>query len=282
MHKILITVILVITVCSILISCGGRGQGTDSAEQVETQQQANITPLSELTAIMHAGGELEGKKLLNCQEAFYIYYDMGYRYFEYDLKLSSDGKLIGTHSWEHLTGGYDGMAYQDFLSLRLDGGYTPVNEDWLVAMLKAYPDVTVIVDAKMETTLQDAQVIIRLNELQTIHNIDLSDRIISEIFSIEMWQALDGEVTFNRFLFSRYKEYYDIATVVESFPREKFIGIALPYNYLDGYYKENIPYFQQLGYRIFMFGINSAEDVTGALEIGADTVYIDSNNMLPQ
>ena len=271
MRKI-VSVLVAVVLCAILVSCG---------VAPENQTQLKITPVDRLTTILHAGGELEGKKLLNCQEAFYRYYDMGFRYFEYDLKLSSDGRLIGTHSWEHLSDGYDGMSYEAFCALRLEGGYTPVNEDWLVEMLRKYPDVTVIVDAKMETTLEDAAVIKRLNELQTIHGIDLSERIISEVFSVEMWQALDGQVTFKHFLFSRYKEYYDVGTVVDNFPVGKFIGVALPYDYLDDYYKRNIAYFQERGYRIFMFGINSAEDVTGTSAIGADTVYIDGEYMLP-
>ena len=45
----------------------------------------------EVIAILHAGGELDGNTYLNCQEAFYEYYEQGYRYFEYDFKLSSDG-----------------------------------------------------------------------------------------------------------------------------------------------------------------------------------------------
>lgn len=265
--KRLSAVAALLLICALLLSC------TAAAPQT--------TPAEELTVILHAGGELEGKKLLNCQEAFYRYYDMGFRYFEYDLKLSCDGRLIATHSWEHLEGGYDGMSYADFCALRLDGGYTPVNEDWLVEMLRRYSDVTVIVDAKMPTTLEDAAVIKRLDALQAIHDLDLSHRIISEIFSVEMWQALKDQVSFTQFLFSRYKEYYPVGTVVEAFPAGKFIGVALPYDYLDGYYKENIGYFQQQGYRIFMFGIQSAEDVSGALSLGADTVYVDSETMLP-
>lgn len=237
--------------------------------------QLQVTPVQDMTVILHAGGQLEDKRLLNCQEAFYTYYDLGYRYFEYDLKLSCDGKLMATHSWEHLEGGYDGMTYADFCALRLDGGYTPVNEDWLVEMLRSYPDVTVIVDAKMDTPQQDAAVLRRLHDLQEIHGIDLSERIIGEVFSVQMWQELENQVSFTRFLFSRYKEYYDVKTVAESFPAGKFIGIALPYDYLDGYYQEHIAWFQQQGYRIFMFGIQSAEDAAGASALGADAVYLD-------
>ncbi len=245
------------------------------------EPQLKITAPADLSVILHAGGMLDGMRLLNCQEAFYHYYEQGYRTFEYDLKLSSDGRLIATHSWEYLARGYDGITYADFLALSLEGGYTPVNEDWLVEMLAAYPDVTVIVDAKMDTAEGDAAVIRRLYDLQAERGIDLTSRIVPEIFSVEMWEMLSDEVSFSRCLFSRYKEYYSIGTVVESFPPDRFIGIALPYSYLDGYYKDNIAYFQECGYRIFMFGVETDEDVLGAAAIGADTVYVDSPALLP-
>ena len=247
-----------------------------------SEPKLNITKKEDLTAIMHAGGGWDDKVLLNCQETFYTYYQLGFRYFEYDFKLSSDGKIISTHSWEHLSSGYDGISYEEFTSLTLDGGYTPVNEEWLINMLKTYPDVTVIADAKMETTLLDAEVIKRLYNIGEENSIDLSNRIIPEVFSIEMWQAIKNTTNFNNHLFSRYKEYYDIQTVIDNFPTDKFIGIALDYSYLDGYYKDSIPLLQQTGYRIFMFGIHSEKDTLGALDIGADTVYVDFNSQLPK
>lgn len=284
MKKMFFVYCLTFTLAILLSSCVKEKTPAGPVEPLPStseKSELTITNLENVTAILHAGGELDGMRLLNCQEAFYVYYEQGYRYFEYDIKLSCDGRLISTHSWEHLSGGYDGMGYNDFISLRLDGGYTPVNEEWLIEMLKEYSDVTVIVDAKMETTLLDAEVIKRLNELQRIHNVDLSDRIIPEIFSIEMWDEIKEKTSFNKHLFSRYKVYYSIDTIIENFSTEKFIGIALPYDYLDGYYKRNIAYLQENGYRIFMFGINDANDVIGAMAIGADTVYVDNTNVIP-
>ena len=97
-----------------------------------------------------------------------------------------------------------------------------------------------------------------------------------------MWEAIKDEVKFKHFIFSRYKEYYSIDVVVGSFPKDKFIAIALPYGYLDGYYKRNIPYFKELGYSILMFGIDSDEGVLGAIELGANAVYVDTPTMLPE
>lgn len=269
------TFTLLILILAVLVASTACAHGTPQGNTPK------IADVNDLTVILHAGGGLGGMRLLNCQEAFEVYYEMGYRYFEYDFKLSSEGKLIGTHSWEHLDGGYDGMPYEEFTALRLEGGYTPVNEDWLVEMLRAYPDVTVIADAKEATTLQDAEVIKRLYALGEMHGIDLSDRIIPEIFSVEMWEAVRETTSFSAHLFSRYKEYYSIETVTASFPTDKFIGIALSYDYLDGYYKRNLPYLQECGYRIFMFDITETEDVLGALALGADTVYVDDTNILP-
>ena len=56
----------------------------------------------ELTVILHAGGGYGELTYLNAQETFEYYYNMGYRYFEYDLRLSSDGGIIATHAWEHI------------------------------------------------------------------------------------------------------------------------------------------------------------------------------------
>jgi hypothetical protein len=175
----------------------------------------------------------------------------------------------------------DGMAYDDFCALTLEGGYTPANEQWLVEMLTNYPDVTLIVDAKMDTTLLDAEVIKRVYALEEIYGIELSDRVIPEVFSVEMWDAIKDTTDFDKHLFSRYKVCYDIDITTDNFTTDKFIGVALSYNGLDDYYKRSIPYLQSLGYRIFMFGINNAEDTSGALEIGADTVYVDGTDDLP-
>lgn len=277
MKKIALILALIIVAFTCFYACAPNNNDNEQPNQ----PQLNIINKEDLTVILHAGGSLDNKLLLNCQEAFYHYYASGFRYFEYDFKLSNDGKIIATHSWEHLSNGYEGISYEQFTDLKLDGGYTPVNEEWLANMLLEYPDVTVIADAKMETTLLDGEVIKRLYQLGQEHNFDISNRIIPEVFSIEMWQAIKDTTNFNRHLFSRYKEYYSIQTVLDNFPTDKFVGIALDYSYLDGYYKDSIPLFQQKGYKIFMFGIGSAQDVLSAISIGADTVYVDTESAIP-
>ncbi len=119
--------------------------------------------------------------------------------------LASDGRLIATHGFEHLPIRYLPVSYEEFSALKLDNGMTPANEEWLVEIIRTHPDVKIVVDAKMETREDDVDVLCRIEELESIYGIDLSDNIIPEIFSIEMREDVQQKTTFNGYLFSHYK-----------------------------------------------------------------------------
>ena len=248
------------------------------AAQSDTLRQ---TAPEELIPILHAGGAWEGVPYLNAQEAFLYYYEQGYRIFEYDLSLSLDGRLIGMHDGAHW-GDCDvlSLTYEEFRQLRLENNCTPINEEWLIDTLRQYPDVTVVVDAKMPTTDRDAEVLLRIEELQTICDIDLSANIIPEVFSIAMWEILREHTSFERYVFSHYKVNYSMDTILEHFSDERICGIALPLDsspeLIGQLYR-----MQQLGKQIWVFTCYDAQDVALAVTIGADHVYVDCPEILP-
>lgn len=263
-----IILILVAAVMLFAASChngadGGAPKNTEPAESDE-----------ELIVILHAGGGADGVTHLNAQETFEYYYGLGYRYFEYDLRLSSDGRIIATHAWEHLEveNSY-GIMYGEFKELRLQNGYTPANEEWLIETIRNYPDVNIVVDAKMDTTEGDAAVLARLEELEGIYGIDISGNIIPEVFSKEMWDIVKENTTFDRYLFSHYKVYYTVDTMLEYFSDDRIWGFALP-TYTDGDIRSEL-YRVKETKRIFVFTPQSAEEVYDAVQMGADGVYLD-------
>jgi glycerophosphoryl diester phosphodiesterase len=228
----------------------------------------------ELTVILHAGGSAGELTYLNAQETFEYYYNLGYRYFEYDLKLSSDGRIIATHEWEYLTvANPENITYEEFKALRLENGYTPVNEEWLMETIKNHPDVNIVVDAKMDSTEGDAAVLARLEELEGIYGIDISPNIIPEVFSKEMWDIVKETTTFDRYLFSHYKVYYTVDTMLEYFSDERIWGFALPM-YKDGEIRSQL-YKAKEKKQIFVFTPQNEEDVLDAAAMGADGVYLD-------
>jgi glycerophosphoryl diester phosphodiesterase len=230
--------------------------------------------------ILHAGGGVNGLRYLNAQETFEGYYQQGYRYFEYDLKLSTDGKLIASHAGEHLGhNSPENLTYHDFTELKLSNGYTPANEEWLVQTMISYPDVKIVVDAKMPDTAGDVAVLQRIEALENIYHHDFSANVIPEVFSKEMWDALKETTSFDRYLFSHYKVYYSIDSMLEYFNDERIWGIALPM-WSDNYIRSNIYRLKEAGKQIMIFTPSSKEEAAEAFSLGADGIYVDTPNIV--
>lgn len=246
-----------------------------SCKNVEVDE----SKVADLDIILHAGGGMDGMDYLNAQETFLYYYDLGYRTFEYDLRLSTDGRLIGTHAYEHIDNEKYEYSYEEFKELRLDNGFTPVNEEWLMETIVKYNDITIVVDAKMDSTVWDAKVLERLEELEKIYDVDISKNILPEVFSIEMWEIVKETTTFDRYFFSHYKVYYSVDTMIEHFSDDRIYGIAIP-NYSDNYIRSNLYRLKDLGKKIYVFTPLTYDDVLDCIRMGADGIYVNDLNIL--
>ena len=119
----------------------------------------------------------------------------------------------------------------------------------------------------------DAQVLMRIEALESIYNIDISANIIPEIFSIEMWNMVKDTTSFDRYLFSHYKVYYTVGMMLEYFSDERFCGFAFP-TYTDNDIRSQIPLIKQTK-KLFVFSPATHEEVLDAAKMGADGVYVD-------
>ena len=264
MYKLLTRIILLLLLISLVFSLWGCSP---------TNEYSQTASKDDLMVILHAGGGYGDLTHLNAQETFEYYYNMGYRYFEYDLRLSSDGRIIATHAWEHIdiSNPYD-ITYDEFKQLSLDNGFTPANEEWLIETIISYPDVRFVIDAKMDTTEGDSAVLIRLEALESIYNVDISENIIPEIFSKEMWDIVKEETSFDRYLFSHYKVYYTVDTMMEYFSDDRIWGFAFP-TYTDSDIRSRISEINETKI-ILVFTPISNDDLVDAIEMGANGVYL--------
>ena len=250
--------------------------GACSNSNITNDKKEQSSPI----VILHAGGGSNGLSYLNAQETFDDYYQQGYRYFEYDLKLSTDGKLIASHAGEYLEYATpEDLTYAEFTALKLSNGYTPANEEWLVQTMISHPDVKIVVDAKMPNIDGDVAVLQRIETLESIYNHDFSANIIPEVFSKEMWDALSETTTFDRYLFSHYKVYYSIDSMLEYFSDERIWGIALPM-WSDNYIRSNIYRLKEAGKLIMIFTPSTKEEAAEAFSLGADGIYADTPGII--
>lgn len=182
------------------------------AEAVNIQLTANFIdgiPESfyDFRTIAHAmGGNPDTKKTYeNSLEAFEYYYAKGQKFFEIDLLLTSDSKVVAAHKYETK------MTYAEFMATKREG-FTPIDLTMFVDLIMEHPDTWFDIDilsiyrSGYEGTpeerlilfydLLDAEIRARDDGSGKIYK-DIYDRIVLEIFFEAPEQSLSWELSKN-------------------------------------------------------------------------------------
>ncbi|MBQ7314904.1 MAG: hypothetical protein IJW83_02735 [Clostridia bacterium] len=255
---------------------------TEPSQEPPTEPEPEPEPEPiPLDIIMHAGGGANGRIYYNAQQLFYYYYNLGYRVFEYDCDLSADGRIICTHGWATFeVRGNTATTYKTFKKLALYDGYTPAYEEWLVETLIAYPDVTFIIDPKAYVGQSEVLVLQRWEAIEEEYGIDLSDRIIPEITGKSMWDIAKVTTDFDRYIFSLYQEEYTGEELLTYFSDERIFAFSL-HVYCPGNVRSYIDQMKSAGKAILIFTPTTLEELDLAVRMGADGIYIDTPDLLP-
>lgn len=112
--------------------------------------------ISDQDYVAHALGGIDGFKYTNSKEALENSYKNGFRIFEVDIKLTSDNELVCVHGWkqkdyeERLGIEYNKenpiMDYNTFMSLKIQGQYTPLSFKDLSQFIMQHQDIYVMID----------------------------------------------------------------------------------------------------------------------------------------
>ena len=103
------------------------------------------------TFIAHAGGSIENYVYTNSLESLQKNYNLGARYFELDLLVTSDKKIVAAHdwvSWKKRTK-YNGVVppnLENFLNYKIDEKFTPLSENEIIEWFVKHPDTTLVTD----------------------------------------------------------------------------------------------------------------------------------------
>lgn len=112
-------------------------------------------------AFAHRGGNAAGPRKENTMPAFEAAYNLGYRYFETDVVLSADGKVVAIHgsktddeardSGVPLRSVLEATHYDDIKRFfKIDGEEIPL----LAEVMDAFPDVRFNIDAKTKRVVR--------------------------------------------------------------------------------------------------------------------------------
>lgn len=102
--------------------------------------------------IAHAGGAVYGYRLTNSLEALDASYENGFRVFELDFEVTSDGEYILLHDWESMAGrmlfGKGKITLDEFKNAEKFASLTLLSLDDLLSWLSVHDGCFVVTDGK--------------------------------------------------------------------------------------------------------------------------------------
>ncbi|WP_438444389.1 phosphatidylinositol-specific phospholipase C/glycerophosphodiester phosphodiesterase family protein [Gorillibacterium sp. sgz5001074] len=162
-------------------------------------------------AIAHALGGMDGYDYTNSIDAMAASYEAGFRMFETDLILTSDGRLAARHDWgaylqpsepEELADCQ--LSSEEFLSYKIYDQYRPTLLEDVLEFMEKHPDTELILDTK---SLEEEEVLQKFSQIvRTAEEKDsgLLDRLIPEIYDQEMLDAVESIHSFDKKIYSPY------------------------------------------------------------------------------
>ena len=107
---------------------------------IEGYRQAIV----ENSYVAHALGGINGTTYTNSKEALANANDKGFKFYEADIRLTSDGELVLTHGWDMFEG--NPTSYSSFMESLVQGSYTAMDFADLVQFMSEYSDVYIMLD----------------------------------------------------------------------------------------------------------------------------------------
>lgn len=136
-----------------------------------TQKSVEKQKAYQIILIANAmGGKNQQFNKMNSPETFLEKYLNGFRWFEIDLQITCDGKIVCVNGWGKQTLnrlGYkydvsptDGMLYAEFMQRKYYDGHYPVMDlEYMIRMLSSYNDVKIIFDVRGLSTEKNIRII---------------------------------------------------------------------------------------------------------------------------
>lgn len=218
--------------------------------------------------IVHACGGIDGVDYTNSREALDISMNNGTGIIEVDFLITSDNRLVCCHRWNHL--GWDDVpTYDEFMSQPVFDRYTPLDGESIIQCMIENPELYVVIDTKDD----NVQVIKALYDLCG-GDTSIMDRFIVQVYErgekakiLEIYPFND-----NNFIFSIYKKYYRLNSIINICYEENIYVVAFP-DYLKT--KDYITELSNYGIMVYVFTVNRLDLVNKYRDYGTYGFYTD-------
>ena len=239
--------------------------------------------------IAHGMGGMDGDTTLtNSREAFVANYEKGFRVFEADLRLTSDGRLVALHDWTAFLYGARGhgepdpkdrhpVAWSTFKSLKANKKYETLDIRDIVQLLERYPDAYVVTDTKDRSPdLARKQFELIAEALASSPLPGVGDRIVPQIYNPEMYEVLRKVYPFSSYIYTLYGSNVTEAEVIRFVKKTpKIRAVTMPTSRVNAAFVSRLA---ELGVRTYTHTVNDPSEYEAYRMLGIDGVYTDFLN----
>ncbi|GHV10849.1 hypothetical protein FACS1894219_01020 [Clostridia bacterium] len=208
----------------------------------------------------------------NSFEAFRTSYANGYRVFEIDLNLTSDGKLAAVHDWTR----YERvMSLSEYMKHKIKGVYSTMDLERILTMMNYCEDIFMITDTKsFEYT--DEQIKVQFRELYNTAmkiNPALLNRIIPQIYNQKMYALIRDIYKWNSIIYTLYQSHDsddEVVKFVSSHSDIKVVAMA-PVKFSDKF-GADLTKAEKL---VYCYTLNDTVEAAALRKRGVHGIYTD-------
>lgn len=232
-------------------------------------------------ALGNSGGESE-----NCLEGFNWSYENGQRIFECDFAQTSDGYLVLAHSFSET--GQEGIdddhipTLETFLNTPIDGQFTPLSLDDLLALMDEHPDMRLVTDFKSgDEEVTRTQFEIFESAVRKAGGDELKNRIIIQLYDEAELAPVKKQGPWGGYIFTLYKRGFEKTEEdfesVASFCRRNGIDVLVMKK--GKWSSRYAPIAKRYGIKVYPHTIYTRWEAERMIRSKADGAY--SNSVLP-
>ncbi len=232
--------------------------------------------------ISHGVGAINGRTRVAAEESFLYNYRLGYRVFECDFVLTSDGYAVLRHDWlGGMQAGIDEAhipTREQFSATPILGQYTPLTFGDLLDLMIHYPDIWIITDSKdTDDASVTALFTALVNKANAIGRPDLLSRMVVQLYTPEMYHTVEAVHHFGHYMLTLYQtEFYGEADILERYVREAAaLGIhdIVMWSFL--YDESFLPILEAYGSRVYVHTLSDPAAAQKLLDRGVYGIYAD-------
>jgi len=223
--------------------------------------------------IAHAMGAVGGCSYSNSLEAFEHNYRRGYRVFEVDLELTSDGVAVLRHNWSDFCDTPEFSVespptLERYKKSKIYKLFTPLSIDDLIDLMARYEDAYIVVDKLYSNTRSYVSQIVAKAEARGV-----IDRFVIQVFDIENYKLIDGIHHFKHYLFTLYRHGQVRLNEIADFCVERGIpAIAFPKEWASN---NASSIFKKRGLKVFAHTVNAPSEAAALMKLGVDGFFSD-------